>query len=397
MSDTLHPLSKGSFVMQTFPLSQHKLYHIVLLILFSFVPVFALGADVGQGKSKDAENLILRANGYSKSGNTTKALTDYTAVIEMEAVPAEWKARALFDRGLTYDQVGNTAKALADYTAVIEMQDAPAEEKAKALLNRGVAYVQAGDTAKKMADYTAVIEMKDAPAQQKAKALLNRGMAYVQAGDTAKALADYTVVIEMKDIPAQQKAIALLNRGMAYVQAGDTVKALADYTAVIEMKGALAEQKAIALYNRGVAYGKAGNTTRETEDYMAVIAMKRKAMTKEGAVESWYEEAEAAYQQKNYQEALRLYSKIIELDKNHVNAYGMRGMIYFLDNQHQKAIDDFSQAIKLKPEAAYYDTRGQAYYALGKLADASRDALKACELGECGLRDQMNKDGKLAQ
>jgi tetratricopeptide (TPR) repeat protein len=288
--------------------------------------------------------------------------------------------------------------------AVDQGERGSAEALAEVLFNRGVAYGEAGDTAKKMADYTAVIGMKDAPAEQKAKALYNRGVTHGKAGDTAKEMADYTAVIGMKDAPAEQKANALYNRGVTHGKAGDTAKALADYTAVIAMKDVPAEQKAEALYNRGVTYGKAGDAAKETADYTAVIAMKdapaeQKAKAKEAAARTWYAKAGYARRQKDYQEALRLYSKVIDLDENYLNAYGMRGMTYSLDGQHQKAIDDFSRGIKLKPgnNAGYYDKRGEAYYALGKFADASRDALKACELGKCELRDQMRKAGKLTQ
>jgi tetratricopeptide (TPR) repeat protein len=95
------------------------------------------------------------------------------------ALGSEQEAKALFDRGLAYDEAGDTSKALADYTAVIEMKDAPAEQKARALVNRGFVYGEAGDTPKKIADYTAVIGMKNAPAKQKAYArdFLNRAVA----------------------------------------------------------------------------------------------------------------------------------------------------------------------------------------------------------------------------
>ena len=73
-------------------------------------------------------------------------------------------------------------RALADYTAVIDMADAPAEQKAMALVNRGVTHGQRGDIERALADYTAVIDMADAPAEQKAMALVNRGVTLGAAG-----------------------------------------------------------------------------------------------------------------------------------------------------------------------------------------------------------------------
>ena len=91
----------------------------------------------------------------------------------------------------TYGQRGDMEQALADYTAVIDMADAPAEQKAKALVNRGVTFGQRGDMEQALADYTAVIDMADAPAEQKAMALFNRGVTQWQLGQFGPAQQSY--------------------------------------------------------------------------------------------------------------------------------------------------------------------------------------------------------------
>ncbi len=187
--------------------------------------------------------------------------------------PAEQKAQALFNRGVTHGRQGDREQELADYTAVIDMPDAPAEQKAKALLNRGVTHTEQGDREQALAVCTAVIDMPDAPAEEKAMALLYRGATHGRQGDTEQELADYTAVVEMPDAPAEQQAQALLNRGSTHGRQGDREQALADYTAVIDMPDAPAEQEATAMSIRGAFLWRSGDYKHSQESFEAALAV----------------------------------------------------------------------------------------------------------------------------
>jgi tetratricopeptide (TPR) repeat protein len=60
--------------------------------------------------------------------------------------------------------------------------------------------------------------------------------------------------------------------------------------------------------------------------------------------------------------------------------YGMRGRMYLKRGDAGRALDDLTKAIRLKPRAWYYETRGKANEALGNVLAASNDyraAIKA--------------------
>ncbi len=217
--------------------------------------------------------LFYRAEAAWYSGDLVLAVAHYTSLIETRDAPADLKADALVNRGVTHRQSGNTNAALADYKTVITMTDAPTNQKAQALVNRGVAYGLLGDTAAALADYTAVIKMMDGPDDQIAKALFNRGVTYGQLGNADAKLADYTAVIALPGAPAELIARALLNRGLTRRQLGDPDASLADFTAVIAMPGRGADLKANALVSRGLAHGQLGDIEAETADYETVITM----------------------------------------------------------------------------------------------------------------------------
>jgi DNA polymerase III delta prime subunit len=106
---------------------------------------------------------VLSAEALFGSGNYDGCVQTLSQIIDSHDAPAEQKAKALFNRGVTFGQRGEVERELADYTAVIDMTDAPAEQKANALFNRGVTFGQRGEVERALADYTAVIDMADAP------------------------------------------------------------------------------------------------------------------------------------------------------------------------------------------------------------------------------------------
>ena len=89
------------------------------------------------------------------------------------------------------------------------MADAPAEQKAKALVNRGVTHKQRGDIEPALADYTAVIDMADAPAEQKAEALVNRGVTQWQLGQYGPSQRSFEAVLVIPELSSRLRTTAL--------------------------------------------------------------------------------------------------------------------------------------------------------------------------------------------
>ena len=134
----------------------------------------------------------------------------------MPDAPADQRAMALGNRGVTYGQQGHVELEIADYTAVVEMPDAPAELRARALVNRGATYGLQGRIEQALADSNAVIDMPDAPAEARAMALSHRGTAYWGGEDYERSRADYTALVENTDFPttARRKAAFFLPEAM---------------------------------------------------------------------------------------------------------------------------------------------------------------------------------------
>jgi Flp pilus assembly protein TadD len=94
--------------------------------------------------------------------------------------------------------------------------------------------------------------------------------------------------------------------------------------------------------------------------------------------------ANAAFNRGN-DKAISDYTEAIRLRPDDADAYFLRGHAYYLKKEYDKAISDETEAIRLKPDysAAYY-TRGSAYKMQGELGRAKADLAKALELQKAG-------------
>ena len=83
-----------------------------------------------------------------------------------------------------------------------------------------------------------------------------------------------------------------------------------------------------------------------------------------------------------HERAIRDFDEAIRLNPQDAEAYNIRGLLYRYRGQHERAIGDYDEAIRLNPQHAnaYYN-RGITYSLIGKSIKAERDFAKAKELG----------------
>ena len=97
-------------------------------------------------------------------------------------------------------------------------------------------------------------------------------------------------------------------------------------------------------------------------------------------VDAYFNRGTAYIELRNYQQAIKDFNKAIELNPLNPAIYFGRGGAYEIFGNYQNAINDFNKAIELDPQskAAYY--RGLAYEKLGNYQQAIMDYNKAIEL-----------------
>lgn len=97
--------------------------------------------------------------------------------------------------------------------------------------------------------------------------------------------------------------------------------------------------------------------------------------------EVYFDEGQAAQQQRDLEAAFNLYSQAVELDPTHIGAINNRGTMRQQRGDLQGALDDYSRCIELLPTSpSGYFNRGNTYRIMGDYQHAERDYARAIEL-----------------
>ncbi len=101
-----------------------------------------------------------------------------------------------------------------------------------------------------------------------------------------------------------------------------------------------------------------------------------------------WEEAEKG----NYQEAIRHFTKAIDLNPMDANSYYSRGAAYSHEGQYDRAISDYTKALEINPkDAKAYCNRGNVYCRKGEYDRAISDYTKALEINPRGAEAYYNR------
>ncbi|MDE0089334.1 MAG: tetratricopeptide repeat protein [Candidatus Poribacteria bacterium] len=346
-----------------------------------------------------------RGNAKLNSKNYDGAIQDYTEAIDGYADPIESRAIALKISTYLNRAVAKAEKPDPDYAGAIEDYGkiiVLAPKDSRAYYNRGnakkalgqnedakqdhaVAYYYWGKADSNNGNYQASIDNFDKAIEldpNYAEAYHYRGDAYRLRGqkeDFQKAIADYDKGVALKPDYTEIHVI-YNNRGLAKVGLKDYAEAIKDYTKAIELKSNYAE----AHYNRGDAYRLQGqkdgfqkaignpNFKKADKDYTETIKLKS-------------DFADAYYKRKLAKEALGQ-NDAAKLD--FVMAYFLWGVEANTSKQYQEAIKNFDTILELEPDIAFvYSHRGSAKGALGKSKADLGDLEGALKLYQAAIND----------
>jgi len=94
----------------------------------------------------------------------------------------------------------------------------------------------------------------------------------------------------------------------------------------------------------------------------------------------WREEGKVAFENREYNKAIKFYNKLIKIDKSHTS-YHSRAMVYLAINKFQKAFKDLRRAIEKGPtETNSYYYRGKTKMKLGRCDEALADFYRVIKI-----------------
>jgi tetratricopeptide (TPR) repeat protein len=232
---------------------------------------------------------------------------------EAAAVTAEnWRAQ-----GEVFSQQNNFAEAVRCFTEAI------AKEPQNPLYYklRGSAWHDLKEYAKAVADQGEAIRLDP----NNGAYYNNRAIAYEGMNDNEKALADYNKALALGGTVSRY-----CNRALLFEKLNYRPKAIADYEKALEMDP-----------------GNQSVIKKLTDLKNAVFPDTTPSMT----AEEWSGKGKAFSEQENYGEAVRCFTEAITLDPNRASYYEDRASAYEELNENEKAIADYTTAIRLDPES----------------------------------------------
>lgn len=352
-----------------------------------------------------------RGKAYRNLNKLAEAIKDYNKAIELEP-----SAYDFFNRGMSYAGLDNDKQAIQDYTMAINLNP----KYIDAYLARGFSYSRAFKHEQAISDMNAAINLNP----QYAEAYSYRGRAFAKLGEFAQAIKDYDKAISLdaknedyymargvaygkinnhqlaiidfnnaialnpknsffygsralsymylkefqKAIPDLDHAIELEPnvddyynfRGICYGSLNDHYRALDDFTKAIEIN----PQNAKAHRNRSVSYGNIGKKAQAERDLNTAENLEQQITKEREALKlrAMVQEAEALFRNRDFEEAIKIYTKAISLSPNNVLLYRDRSRAYSLISDYENAINDLNKAIEINPRSAdLYMWRGHAY------------------------------------
>jgi len=311
------------------------------------------------------------------NGETKEALKYFDEALQRNSQSAQ----ALYKRGLINKELKNNKAALSDLKTAAEISS----KENKAL--SAVCFTEVGSLCVETNDKKGAIEYFSKGIEQEPKNIntfIKRGDVYADAGDYISAVNDYTEVIKINAnfIEAYEKRAAI------YEKEGRGEESSKDYALAAFFYGRIFYEqknyeKAIEEYLKAISFQ---NDLFEALLYLAFSYQNIKEHDK--ALNTYNRIIEIAPNdydvwnnrgiinrdiKKDINTALADFNKAIELRPDLSNALENRGILYHNQGKYKEAIDDFSAAINIKPNAVFYYRRGYAYAYLFDTENAIKD------------------------
>ncbi len=169
--------------------------------------------------------------------------------------------------------------------------------------------------------------------EEKSLYLTYRGASYILLNQLEKALADLGEAIQFNP----REARAHYRYGQALMDLEKSGEAILHFDRALELKPDYLE----ALLDRAVAYKRVGDTVRELEDLKAALAIDRKNFPAHLNLGMYY------LKLKNYEAAIKNLDLCIQYRPNVSFVYVLRGAIYEIQGQTEKAYADIRRAYDL--------------------------------------------------
>lgn len=305
-------------------------------------------ADLSMALSLDRKNIELhveRSEVNQLAGNLDAAISDYSQAIEIDSL----YGKLYLERGLIYRKKSDTDQAIQDFSRAVKVTP----ELADAWYQRGLCRIEQDDIPKAASDFAQArnhgLDLSSIQQiRQIATGHYNVGKTYSHNNEVDAAIEAYTKAVTITPDYTE----AWYGRGECYDKQKDPVAANKDYTEAVRHN----PDYYMAFYKKGVNLISLGEYSRAANELETAVKIKNDFFDGFNALGHAYR------LQDLHQEALKAYTRSLNLNDEQPEAWFYSGLMKANLNNHSGAIENYSEALKLRkqyPEAAYY--RGLSY------------------------------------
>jgi len=310
-------------------------------------------------KNRDTDNPVklsawaLLGEIYYQEEAFKLAIDCLNSALELPGLTVFQATQVYFNRGLTYERLEDLEEAITDYSAIVDMENSPVDQVIKALEYRSVIYEKTGDLEKSINDYSSIIDMMDASDDLFRKALLNRSFLYEQQGDYEKAISGLNDYISLPDISLERVNQVRFNMGAIHGKHKYYEKAIVEYTYILKQsvkdinicQVIWIKQSLISI----ILSIKAGNIEKALVDFETVNNLK--VVTREQAATAYISQGVIYWKQNKAEKSEQMFKKTLQLVEDisielRLNVYFNLAVIYISGGRWSLAMQMFDAGLK---------------------------------------------------
>lgn len=303
-----------------------------------------------------------RGNVYSELGDYDQAVTDYSRAIELDPQLAP----AYMNRALAHAKRGQNDAVIHDCNQALRLNN----KLTSAYYIRGTALAGRGLFERAIQDFTTVLRLDP----RYTLAYNDRGLAFAHLGQFDRAIQDYQRALRLDP----KLLLAYMNLAIAYRLKGDYDQAIEEFTKILRLHPSYA----LAFYNRGLAHEARRDFARAIADYQAAARFDpTKSEQYQKRIAAAQERREKLNKHKEQRERQAAAKEERERRQSRATAFFTRAQMHFDNERYDRAITDFTEALKFDPRDAFiYHNRGLAHAANDSTDAAIADYSKALQL-----------------
>jgi len=353
-------------------------------------------------KNRDTDNPVklsawaLLGEIYYQEEAFKLAIDCLNSALELPGLTVFQATQVYFNRGLTYERLEDLEEAITDYSAIVDMENSPVDQVIKALEYRSVIYEKTGDLEKSINDYSSIIDMMDASDDLFRKALLNRSFLYEQQGDYEKAISGLNDYISLPDISLERVNQVRFNMGAIHGKHKYYEKAIVEYTYILKQSVKDINITMKALFSRGMAYALSGDLDKAITDLYNFINLDN--VSPEKLVDAYILRGSLQAKAGNIEKALVDFETVNNLKvvtrEQAATAYISQGVIYWKQNKAEKSEQMFKKTLQLVEDISI-ELRLNVYFNLAVIYISGGRWSLAMQMFDAGLKESSNSDNQL--